>query len=82
MNMTHQLEEYLDIDQLAELTQLSPATLWRLKKAGKISFCQPGGKGHSVRFPLNAIEQAMNLGESQDSKPNQQLSGPIPKWKK
>ena len=48
--------DYVDAQQLASATGLSVATIWRLKRAGKIPFYQPGGEHHFVLFPCDANE--------------------------
>ena len=77
---------YLNINELVAHTGLSTATIWRLKRAGKIPFYQPGGKGTLVKFPVNAIELAGHSHGPRASDSNvetastKQLSGPRPKW--
>ena len=78
-------KSYLDIHELIARTRLSRATIWRLKKAGKIPFYQPGGKGGRVKFPANAIESARLSVEpgpavADDTRPPERLPGPRPKW--
>jgi hypothetical protein len=48
---------YLTAVQLAATAGVSVSTIWRLKKAGKIPFFQPGGEDCSVKFPPDAFEQ-------------------------
>ena len=85
MNESRDKRSYLDINQLVTRTGLSPATLWRLKRSGKIPYYQPGGKGSRVKFPEDAIEQILQL-ESPESAPYgndklpPQLPGPQPGW--
>jgi predicted DNA-binding transcriptional regulator AlpA len=77
---------YLDIDELIVRTGLSRATIWRLKRDGKIPFYQPGGKGGRVVFPEDAIECASRCKTSDSSRDNdehissERLPGPRPKW--
>lgn len=76
---------YLDVDQLAAYTGLSTATIWRLKKAGKIPFFQPAGKNGRVVFPANAIElveQSERSSPQGSAKENEaeRLPGPRPQW--
>ena len=78
-------KSYLDINELVARTGLSEATIWRLKRAGKIPFFQPGGKGGRVKFPADAIEvpgQGIQptRSESTDSESTERLPGPLPKW--
>lgn len=74
-------QSYIDIYELSARTGLSPAMLWRLKRTGKITFFQPGGKGYIVRFPLDAIEQAtQQLDLNGDEQQASRLSGPRPSW--
>lgn len=49
-------DKYLDVDELSARTGFSRATIWRLKRAGKIPFIQPGGKGTIVKFRADALE--------------------------
>jgi len=70
--------DYFTIEELMARTGLSRATLWRLKRAGKIPVFQPGGKGASVLFPSNAIEQVV---KQLPVDPNDtRLSGRRPVW--
>jgi excisionase family DNA binding protein len=73
--------DYVTIQELSVRTGASLATLHRLKRAGKISYYQPGGKGHLLRFPIDAIEQAIQQANTapQVATP-QKLSGPRPAW--
>lgn len=77
---------YLDIVQLIARTGLSESTIHRLKRAGKIPFFQPTGKGGKLLFPLDAIERAgatvatVSARTLEDNVP-QKLSGPPPKWR-
>lgn len=74
------------LKQFSRATQLSPATIHRLIKAGKLLCYQPSGKGGKLLFPANALDlvastasvpsvpaEARNVG-------SQRLSGPVPKW--
>ncbi len=77
---------YLDINELVAITGLSEATIWRLKRAGKIPFFQPGGKGGRVKFPANAIELASRpetpspVRDDNENALSDRLPGPQPKW--
>ena len=75
---------YLDIDELISRTGLSRATIWRLKRDGKIPFFQPAGKGGRVMFPEDAIEHAL-AGHTPDTVEDnggspERLPGPQPSW--
>lgn len=74
----------LTVDELSDSTGASPATIWRLKKAGRIPFYQPGGKGHKVFFPSDALEQAGNYAspDGHAGRTSAQLGGPMPAWMK
>ena len=48
--------QLVTIEELSEHSRLSIATIHRLKRAGKIPFFQPSGKGGRLLFPANAIE--------------------------
>ena len=78
--------QLLTLKELSGVKRLSPATIHRLKNAGKLPFFQPSGKGGKLLFPLNAIELATSAA-SVPSVPSdagitgsQRLSGPAPKW--
>lgn len=78
--------QLVDLKEFCSVKRLSPATVHRLKNAGKIPFFQPSGKGGKLLFPLNAIELAASAA-SAPSVPSdagitgsQRLSGPAPKW--
>ena len=78
-------KSYLDIDDLVARTGLSEATIWRLKRTGKIPFYQPGGKGGRVKFPVDAIEVAglripREAPADEDFASPKRLPGPRPKW--
>ena len=78
-------KSYLDINELVARTGLSEATIWRLKRAGKIPFFQPGGKGGRVKFPADAIEVAgletkPDSSATAGSESPERLPGPCPKW--
>jgi hypothetical protein len=85
--MSDDAKQYLTIDQLCARSGLSPATIHRLKKAGRISFFQPGGKGCRILFPLDAIEATSPVADKSDAQSpgdlaadDQRLSGPRPAW--
>lgn len=78
--------QLVDLKEFCSVKRLSPATVHRLKNAGKLPFYQPSGKGGKLLFPLNAIELAASAA-SAPSVPSdariagsQRLSGPPPKW--
>ena len=82
---------YLNIEELSAQTGLSPASIHRLKKQGKIKFYQPAGKGGKLLFPLDALEQAAGAElfsvKAPDSaatatENSSRLSGPCPAWMK
>lgn len=56
VQQTDCLPDYLTADELAAAAGISPSTVWRLKRAGKIPYHQPGGGRCFVRFPRTAIE--------------------------
>lgn len=78
-------KSYLDITELVVRTGLSEATIWRLKRAGKIPFYQPAGKNGRVKFPANALELAEQPERSTPQAPAEEnqperLPGPQPTW--
>jgi hypothetical protein len=76
----------LTIEELSRHSRLSTATLHRLKRAGRIPYFQPAGKGGRVLFPADAIERAGKVVDQVDGPtPNvvrgdQRLPGPLPAW--
>jgi len=76
----------LTIEELSRHSRLSVATLHRLKRAGRIPYFQPAGKGGRLLFPVDAIERAGNaVDEATGAVTNQvtdgqRLSGPCPAW--
>ena len=76
--------DYLDVNELAARTGLSKATIWRLKRKRLIPFFQPGGKGTTVLFPKDAVEQVNQgselTGGSATPKDQDCLPGPKPGW--
>jgi excisionase family DNA binding protein len=85
--MTDKEIKYLTVEELSRRSGLSTSTLHRLKKADKIPFFQPAGKGGRLLFPADAIEQAARLDqpESEYQRPSaaespKRLSGQLPKW--
>jgi hypothetical protein len=58
---------YLTKKELAARSGLSEATIQRYKDGGRIPFFQPGGKGGRVVFPIDAIETAHSLQNSDRS---------------
>jgi predicted DNA-binding transcriptional regulator AlpA len=79
---SEQKKAHLNITELSARSGLSTATIWRLKKDGKIPFFQPGGKGHKVCFPADAIERDAKHSPPSSSAGQGQarLSGPCPAW--
>ena len=77
---------YVSVDELSRLSGLSLSTIHRLKKAGKIPFYQPAGKGGRILFPHDAIERAQLAMTSVPDTvaapklPSPRLSGPAPAW--
>ena len=78
--------QLLTLREFCGVTRLSPATVHRLIKAGKLLCFQPSGKGGKLLFPANAIDLAASpasapsaLSEDRDAG-SQRLSGPTPKW--
>lgn len=53
-NVAH-LTEFLTLKEAAALLRLSPATIWRRIKSGKIEACYFGER--SCRIPRSAIEE-------------------------
>ncbi len=80
------VERLLTIEELSAKSRLSRSTIHRLKRAGKIPFFQPAGKGGRLLFPADAVEQmaAASGGAPPQStaKPakGDRLSGRPPRW--
>lgn len=81
------VQQLLTLKEFCGATRLSPATIHRLIKAGKLPFYQPSGKGGKLLFPLNAIDLATSpapapspLSDDRNAG-SQRLSGPTPKWR-
>lgn len=79
--------QLLTFSEFRAHSRLSPATIHRLKDAGKIPFVQPAGKGGKLLFPINAIELMATPQLDRPSAPaaasggdGGRLSGPRPKW--
>ncbi|QDU26645.1 Helix-turn-helix domain protein [Anatilimnocola aggregata] len=79
--------QHLTLQEFSAISRLSPSTIHRLIKAGKIPFVQPAGKGGKLLFPLNAIELMATRTLDRPSAPAVasgddcvRLSGPRPKW--
>jgi len=74
------------IQELSLHSTLSIATIHRLKKAGRIPFFQPAGKGGRLLFPADAIERSCKANdEAAEAGPSpavrdKRLSGPLPAW--
>ena len=77
---------YLTKRELCQRTGLSAPTIHRYKRAGKIPFFQPGGKGARVLFPPDAIEAAQTQTNLERAEPPSGIEarrsrpGPQPKW--
>jgi excisionase family DNA binding protein len=79
--------QLLTVQELSARSRLSPSTIHRLKREGKIPFFQPAGKGGRLLFPADAIErvpQALRTTLPDPSRPTgraaRHLSGPPPAW--
>jgi len=79
--------QLLTIQELSEKCRLSISTIRRLKRQGKIPHFQPAGKGGTLLFPPDAIEQTVANPQTPASPPSgqsdgktQRLSGPRPAW--
>ena len=79
--------QLLTLRELSQRSQLSSATLHRLKRQGKIPFYQPSGPRGKLLFPVDAVEQAAKAAFSNPSPTSPgtttekaHLSGPCPTW--
>lgn len=80
--------KFLTLQELAQASRLSIATLHRLKQKGTLPDFQPAGKGGRLLFPPDAIERAAAAANVEvksalavDSE-RQRPAGPKPKWMK
>ncbi len=86
VNMADENAQLVTIEELSRHSRLSIATIHRLKRAGKIPFFQPSGKGGRLLFPADAIERSVATTTTTPSpvtrrKPPGRLSGPRPAWR-
>ena len=79
----------LTLREFSQRSQLSSATIHRLKRLGKIPFFQPSGPRGKLLFPADAVEQAAKaaFNDSFTTSPGTaetqaHLSGPCPAWMK
>jgi len=79
--------QLLTIEELRQKSRLSPSTIHRLKRQGKIPYFQPAGKGGRLLFPPDAVERAVDSVMSTTQPSSQtadetarRLSGPSPAW--
>jgi hypothetical protein len=81
--------QLLTLKEFSDISKLSPATIHRLKRQGKIPFFQPSGPRGKLLFPADAVELAARATSDESSttptgtaarKPH--LSGPCPAWMK
>lgn len=80
--------KFLTLQELAQASRLSIATLHRLKQRGVLPYFQPSGKGGRLLFPRDAIERAAAAVDG-DAASTPRLdsdrrgpAGPKPKWMK
>jgi len=52
----------IDVLEYAALRGLSPATAWRLVRAGRISSIQPNGRNGRVQIPVHAVLDELGIG--------------------
>jgi hypothetical protein len=81
--------QLLTLKEFSDRSKLSPATIHRLKRQGKIPFFQPFGPRGKLLFPADAVARAARAacGESfkapaDTAKTKPHLSGPCPAWMK
>lgn len=53
----NQNASFLTLAQFAQLSNLSPATLYRRIRDGHLATFQPGGKGTSLRIPASELQR-------------------------
>jgi hypothetical protein len=83
------LAKHLSVEEFSQISGYSTTTVWRYLRAGKIPFFQPGGKGHRVSIPEDAVLAVTNstvpattVGPTSaaPAKPPLHLSGQRPAW--
>lgn len=82
--MRRATENNMTAKDIAEALGVSLATVYRLKRDGRIPYFQPGGKRHFVRFPETLLETVTEA--TTDTAPgNETAEKPIPgrkaKWR-
>jgi hypothetical protein len=85
--MADEAPQVLTIEELSLKYQVSVATIHRLKRAGRIPYFQPSGKGGALRFPADALERAGCANRIAPAVPSEaesprRLSGSTPTWMK
>jgi len=83
------MERLLNILDVADLLKCSVKTVRRRVADGILPAIQEGGPGSQLRFCLQDIETALRVhcttgpdDQSSQTKVQEKLSGPAPKWKK
>jgi hypothetical protein len=77
--------KHLSVKEFSATRGLSASTIWRYIRDGKLPFSQPGGPGHRVTIPEDALlpHAAIPAAETQttrSSPTSNHLSGPKPAW--
>ncbi len=67
--------DYCSPDEFSALSGLSPATVRRRLKSNQLPSVQPGGRGHRVLIPRDALEQ---LARVQPPPPEPDAANPAP----
>lgn len=82
----HMDADYQSIDKFCKSCSLSPATVRRLIKKGRLRFIQPGGKHSKILIPVANpfVDQRSDDGTSAMNEPEKRRTsrrGPRPQWK-
>ena len=81
--------DHLTLEEFSRRCGLSVVTLRRYVKKGRLSHVQPGGPGHRVLIPADALEELRVAGRTSAAPapagperppPEKTLSGPKPSW--
>jgi predicted DNA-binding transcriptional regulator AlpA len=81
--------KHVSVKEFSATRGLSASSIWRYIRAGKLPFSQPGGRGHRVTIPEDAIlahtvkAATVSTAEVPSTTPfpaSKHLSGPTPAW--
>lgn len=76
-------KKYVRPAEFSRLTGISVMTIRRCLRDGRLPFVQPGGRGHLILIPVDALDRLRTpAGPADDPPPPAPpvLSGPKPEW--